>query len=260
MSAAPVVAAVLVTHDSQEYLADTLRSIDDQTQHPDIRIAIDDLSGDGTPATLLEHGFEVHRATTTARETSTRIAQNFLQGLRAAVARGADIVILGDHDDIWHRTRTEHQVAVLRDHPTTAFLASDGFLIDEHGAAVPGTIRSTFPIPENFDDQPLRARLAYALRHSIATGGASALRPSALADWSVPVGWLHDRWWSLAALRAGRFLADSTPVIDYRLSSAQEVGLDTADQDAPGRWLLNKARRFGRTASRTRDLSRLIRA
>ena len=259
MTAAPVVAAVLVTHDSQGYLSETLRSIDDQTHTADLRIAIDDLSGDGTPATLVEHGFEVHRATSTAPDTSTRIAQNFLQGLRAAVAHGADIVVLGDHDDIWHRTRIEHQVAVLREHPTTAFLASDGFLIDEHGAAVPGTIRSTFPIPDDFDELPLRARLAYALRHSIATGGASALRPSALADWSVPVGWLHDRWWSLAALRADRFLADSTPVIDYRLSSSQEVGLDTADQDDQGRWLLNKVRRFGRTASRTRDLSRLIR-
>ena len=259
MTAAPIVAAVLVTHDSQSYLSETLRSIHDQTLTADIRIVIDDLSSDGTPATLVEHGFEVHPATSTAQDTSTRIAQNFLQGLRAAVARGADVVILGDHDDVWHRTRIENQVAVLRDHPTTAFLASDGFLIDEHGAAVPGTIRTTFPIPENFDEQPLRVRLAYSLRHSIATGGASALRPSALTDWSVPSGWLHDRWWSLAALRADRFRTDSTPVIDYRLSDSQEVGLDTADQDDQGRWLLNKARRFGRTVSRTRDLSRLIR-
>ena len=258
MSTTPVIAAVLVTHNSQHYLIETLTSIENQSQAAGITIAIDDSSTDQTPAVLANRGFTVHRATSSAQDVTTRIAQNFQQGLRAAINAGADIVILGDHDDIWHRTRIEHQVAILEERPTTALLASDGFLIDEHGAAVPGTIRSTFPVSDNFTELPLRAQLAYAMRHSIATGGACAVRPSALADWTVPAGWLHDRWWSLAALRARRFVLDSTPVIDYRLSPDQQVGLDTANQSDGKRWIIRKISEAATTTQKSKDLSRLI--
>lgn len=260
MSTGPVIGAVLVTHNSQRYLPETLASIENQTQAADITIAIDDSSTDETRAVLDNHGFTVHRATTSAQDVTTRIAQNFQQGVRSAVAAGADLVILGDHDDIWHRTRIEHQVGILEQRPVTALLASDGFLIDEHGAAVPGTIRSTFPVPDDFTEQPLRSQIAYAMSHSIATGGACALRPSAMPDWVVPAGWLHDRWWSLAALRARRFALDATPVIDYRLSPDQQVGLDTADQGDGKRWLRSKIKHLGRTTARAKDLSRLARA
>ena len=259
MSTAPVIAAVIVTHNSQRYLEETLASIAQQSRVADITIAIDDSSTDETPAILAQHNVTVYRATTGAHDTTTRIAQNFQQALRAATKAGADLVILGDHDDIWHRNRIEHQVAILEQQPTTALLASDGFLIDEHGAALPGTIRSTFSVPDHFTEQPLRSQIAYAMRHSIATGGASAIRPSAMTDWTVPAGWLHDRWWSLAALRAGRFALDATPVIDYRISPDQQVGLDTADQGDGKRWLRGKIKHLGRTAARARDLSRLAR-
>ena len=259
MSTAPVIAAVIVTHNSQRCLEETLASITQQSRAADITIAIDDSSTDETPALLAQHNFTVQRATTSAQDTTTRIAQNFHQGLRAATSAGADLVILGDHDDIWHRNRIEHQVALLEADPTIGLLASDGFLIDEHGAAVPGTIRSTFPVPDHFTEQPLRSQIAYAMRHSIATGGASAVRPSAMTDWTVPAGWLHDRWWSLAALRAGRFALDSTPVIDYRLSPDQQVGLDAAGQNDTQRWLRGKIKNLGRTTARAKDLSRLAR-
>lgn len=259
MNTEPTVAVVLVTHDATAFLDPTLASIAVQTRPADALIAVDDCSADGTASVLSAHGFEVHRATTSATDTTTRIAQNFLQGLRLAERAGAEIAILGDHDDLWHRQRIAHQVERLEQSQQTAMLASDGFLIDEHGAAIPGTIRTHFPIPPNFNDLDHHRKIAYALRHSIATGGASAVRLRALRDWSVPIGWLHDRWWSLAAVRADRFRADETVVIDYRLSPDQQVGLDTADQGAPSRWLVGKARRLRTTARRSRDISTLAR-
>ena len=255
----PRVAAVIVTHDSAEFLEHTLASIDQQTRPPDIRIAVDDYSTDTTVDVLTRYGFDTQVATTSATDVTTRIAQNFQQALRTAQQSEAETVILGDHDDLWHRDRIEHQLDLLQRHRNVAMLASDGFLIDSHGAAVPGTIRSHFPIPADFNDRNLRQQLTYALRHSIATGGACALRPEALQHWSVPPGWLHDRWWSLAAVRAGRFWSASTAVIDYRLSPDQQVGLDTAEQQAPARWLVGKARQVGLTAQRVRDVTRLTR-
>lgn len=258
MTTMPMTAVVIVTHDSHHYIHETIASIAHQSLAPDITIAIDDFSTDGTPDALASQGFSVHCATSSSVDTTTRIAQNFQQGLRAAVVAGADLVILGDHDDIWHRDRIQHQVAALEQQPEVAMLASDGYLIDEHGAAVPGTIRSTFPVPTDFTDQPLRSQLAYALRHSLATGGASALRPAAMQDWSVPPGWLHDRWWSLAALRARALSIDPTAVIDYRLSSGQQVGLERADQHETRRWTFRKITNAGATAAKASDLSRLL--
>ena len=255
----PVVAVVLVTHDSECFLTQTLESIDSQGRQPHIRIGIDDYSGDGTRGLLSSYGFDVATSTSSATDTTTRIAQNFLQGLRKAQAQGADLVVFGDHDDLWHRTRIEHQMDLLAANPEVAMLASDGYVIDEHGVAVPGTIRSSFPVPTDFNHQPLRSRIGYATRHSVATGGASAVRPSALTDWSIPQGWLHDRWWSLAALRRDRLLIDPTPVIDYRISPDQQVGLDEAMQRQPFRWTLAKANNAARSGRRVRDLARLAR-
>ena len=253
------VAAVVVTHNSAKFLEETLASIDKQCEQPDVRIAVDDYSEDGSVETLKRYGFEVHVATTSATDTKTRIGQNFVQGLRMAHKSRAEFVVLGDHDDLWRRDRIKRQVRILKDRPTAAMLASDGFLIDMYGAAVPGTIRSRFPLPDDFNDRPRSYQLNFALRHSIATGGASALRLSALPRWSVPAGWLHDRWWSLAAVRAGAFVADPTVVIDYRISFEQQIGLDTAGQEKQFRWLASKARSLGSTAQRARDVSRLAR-
>jgi len=253
------VAAVLVTRDSQDYLPETLTSIEEQTRKPELRIAIDDGSADETRSLLIEAGFTVSSATSPATVTHTRIAHNFLQGLRAAQGAGADIVVLGDHDDRWHETRVAHQVGVLEADPSVALVASNAFLIDEWGVAIPGTLRDTFPVPEDFAEWSKRKQWSYALRHSLATGGASALRPSALDDWSIPSGWLHDRWWSLQALRHDALRIDPTPVIDYRLSPDQQVGRDTGNQDDARRWLWRKARTGWTSATRSRQVARLIR-
>lgn len=255
------VAVVLVTHNSQNWLRATLASIDAQDRQPDERIAIDDNSTDGTVAMLREHGFRVIPSATSSDDVSTRIARNFVQGVRAAAAVHADIVILGDHDDVWLPTRISHQTVMLEEYLQVAMLASDGRLVDESGAPTaypPATLRSTFPVPADFTDRSVRDQLAYALRHSVATGGASALRPARMGAIDVPAGWLHDRWWSLQAIRAGTFLADETVVIDYRVTADQEVGLDTRDQDDPKRWLLRQAGDLGRTAKRSADLLRLL--
>jgi len=255
-----LVAALLVTKDSTVHLEETLDSIRGQSRSPDFMIAIDDRSTDGTVNQLHAAGFDVRISTSSATDVPTRIAQNFVQGIRFAQLRGADFAILGDHDDIWHRDRIAHQLEVLEAESRAAMVASDGFLMNEHGVAIPGTIRGTFPVPEEFGGWTVRRQLRYALRHSIATGGASALRLSGLSQWSVPWGWLHDRWWSLAAVREHAFIADEAKVIDYRISDEQQVGLTTSGQDRSFAWWSSQVRRAGRSVGRSRDVVGLLRS
>lgn len=223
------VAAVVVTHDAQAWIAQTLESIASQTRGPDRVVVVDDASTDATPEIVRSFGFDVAPATTTATDTRTRIAANFVQGVRAAEA---DLVVLGDHDDVWHADRIERQAALLAQAPSALMAASDGIVVDAAGAPTGARLREAFPVPADWERWTDAERMRHALRHSIATGGASAIRPSAFPDLAVPDDWLHDRWWSLVAVARGAMLVDPRPVIDYRVQERQEVGLDRGAQSA----------------------------
>jgi glycosyltransferase involved in cell wall biosynthesis len=259
-----VIAAVLVTHNSERWLKATLDSIANQTCKPDRIIVIDDNSTDGSERILSDHGITPIKATTTATETITRIAQNFQQGIREA--KDADIVVLGDHDDIWHPTRVERQVALLEGSNTSAdprilMVASDGTLVDETGTPIGGTLRTTFPVAENWNELPADQQLKYALKHSLATGGASAIKPRYFAEQEIPEGWLHDRWWSLLATVRLGMLIDTESVIDYRVQGDQQVGLDTGTQAmSPGKKAKTRTKSLGTSLSKAKILHSILSA
>ena len=250
MSGQPVV-GVIVTHNSQDFLPELLASINNQTRPLDQLIVIDDNSTDATKELLTKNGITPIRATTTVTDVTTRIAHNFQQGINAAPPNS--IVILGDHDDTWRPNRVQHQVDYLTNNPEVAMLASDGWVNSVE------TLRTYFPIPSNWNQLSTNQQFRYALRHSIATGGASAIRPSQLgSDIRVPAGWLHDRWWSLAATAQGRMALDDEIVIDYRITTEQQVGLDTAmQQESTSKWLAHKASNAKHSAVKARDVMKL---
>jgi len=253
MSDQPVV-GLIVTHNSQTFLPELLESINNQTRPLDQLIIIDDNSTDSTHEILTQHGLTPIKASTTATDLTTRIAQNFVQGVKQAPPNA--IVILGDHDDTWHPHRVQHQVDYLISNPNIAFLASDGNTTTS--TTDKNTLRSTFPVPSNFNAMTPNEQWRYAAKHSIATGGASALRPSGLSTTDVPAGWLHDRWWSLRAVREHRMAIDPTVVIDYRLTEGQQVGLDTNHQGNPISWAFNKVTQAPLTLKKMRDIAQLL--
>lgn len=224
----PSVAAVIVTHNSERWLPELIASIGKQTQSLDAVYVIDDHSTDNTVDFVQAAGWNLALATSLAPNITTRIAHNFTQGVNAA--REHDIVILSDHDDVWLPHRVAHQVTQLTQHPQHWYLASNGRIM---GSAQ--TLRDTFPVPDTWNNEPRRKQLRYALRHSLATGGASAVRPAALLNPKnkaipIPPNWLHDRWWSLAATSKRALLIDQELVIEYRVQAEQRVGLEKGRQ------------------------------
>jgi len=246
-----MIAVVLVTHNSQRFLPELLASVDRQTRKPEIKLAVDDNSTDNTVELLINNGFTVIPAQCSESDTTTRIAQNFVQVVTAATAAGADTVILGDHDDLWHPHRVKHQSEFLETHEHVSMLASNGRTPN-------GSLRATFPVPENFNQLDLQDQWRYVAKHSIATGGASAIAPNRISTLTVPTGWLHDRWWSLRAVREGSMWVDPELVIDYRVSPDQQVGLDAAGQGNTASWLGRKLRNLPETGRKTKDISQLI--
>ena len=247
----PVV-GVLVTHNSQQFLAELLDSIDSQTRPLDQLIVIDDNSTDSTRSILSERGITAIASTSAATDLSTRIANNFLQGIRCAPPES--IVILGDHDDTWLPNRVEHQSHMMTSFPQAAMLASNGYTTNSTNS----TLRSTFPVPAHWSELTTRAQFTYAVKHSVATGGASAVRPSRLPA-TIPTGWLHDRWWSLTAVSKKAMVLDSVPVINYRISPSQQVGLDTQAQHKGTKdWVRHHVGNAGRSIKRSADLAFLL--
>lgn len=257
------VAALIVTSNSQAWIRATLESVRTQRRQPDAIVIVDDNSTDDTKAIIdevLNGTAQIERATSKAQDRTTRIAHNFLQGVRTCAAQGADIVVLGDHDDLWHPARVGHQATQLANDPDALMVAGDGRIVDEQGRATSRTLRDTFPVPADWDDQPIEDQIAYAIRHSIATGGASALKTSAFSDQRIPEGWLHDRWWSLLATVQGGMRIDPAPVIDYRISATQEVGLATGhQQQTTGERLRSAANSAPQTWRKAQDLHTTLR-
>ena len=253
------IAAVLVTSNSQRWIELTLASVVGQSRRPDEIVVIDDGSTDATTEIVervLGDRARLIASTATATDRSTRIAHNFRQGLQQV--RDCDIAVLGDHDDVWHPNRIGHQAGVLEVWQQDTMLASDGRLVDESGLPVGGALRTAFPVPVDWSGASPAERMRAVLRYSVATGGASAVRPAAFADVSIPAGWLHDRWWSLVATAREQLWLDDEVVIDYRVSADQEVGLDRASQDRStlGR-VFSGVTNLGATAAKVRDLQGL---
>lgn len=230
----PQVGVVLVTHDSARWLAQTWESIMAQ-DHPISRIVVvDDHSRDDTRAMIEEWArdpragdarVDIVVSTSTAASVTTRIAQNFAQGVLEL--RALDAVVLSDHDDVWFPDRvTRH----LQSWDAGALMvAGNGSIMSSAQ-----TLFDAFDVPTDIGSWESRARVRWVIRRSIATGGASMVNARALCElpgFVPPAGWLHDRWWSiLAASRAG-LRVDSHPVIDYRVSEGQQVGLDRGRQE-----------------------------
>lgn len=250
------IAAVIVAHGNAPYLSQTLESITAQSRTPDALIAICDATTTAVNEDLKLHGFDIHPATSTATNVTTRIAQNFAQGVKQASQ--CDLVVLGDHDDIWHRERVAHHESVARHNPDSWMFASDARLIDHANEPLGSTLHGTFPVPRTWNEQNARQQWAYALRHSVATGGASALRPAQALQVQIPPGWLHDRWWSLAATRAGALVIDNAIVIDYRITDLQQVGLNTHGQESRGTWFSQRLRSLPSTLRKSIDLASLM--
>ena len=254
------VAALIVTHNAQPWIEQTLASIQAQDRAPHLLLVVDDHSTDATcgivrdlapTAVLLE-------SRSAADDAITRTAHNFVQGAAHARTMGCDIVVLGDHDDVWHRDRVAHQAALLEGEHRLAMVAGDGVLTYEShvDSSAPAWLREAFPVDPDFGAWSHEQQFAYALGNSLAAGGASAVRVSRLAPALVPpLGWLHDRWWSLGACVVGGMLVDSKAVIDYRVRAGQQVGLDRGRQAASGTGrMLHAVTRAPQLMSRARDL------
>ncbi len=219
------VGVAVVTHNGMQWIDECLQSILEQTRPADRIVVVDDASTDGTREHLRSnYATEIALLDAPRSEPASplaaRIAANFAYAVRHC---DTELVALSDQDDRWVPTRLDEQVARIG---SAAMIAHDGYLIDESGHRLPGHLRQWFPVPDDFQQVDPARRFRYALHYSLATGGASMLRPQRFASLDVPAGWLHDRWWSLVATAMDAMVVDPACILEYRVSAGQVIGLD----------------------------------
>lgn len=268
MTASDRVAVVLVTHNGKRHLEEQVRSILEQTLPPRRVCLVDDRSTDGSPELVSRlmasrPDIELERIAGPSRPSAdlfTRIAANFSAGMAAAA--GSRFIALSDQDDVWEPDRLARQRDRLAG--TGALVTvGNGVLVDDTGAATGQTLREVFPVLPNWPTTEPEHRFRSVLRAPMATGAAMMLN-SRVLDRALPIppGWLHDRWLSLVAAALDGLDVDDHPVIRYRLTHGQAVGLSgEANKSTRGHLLASlrapglAIRKIGHLSHRLRPLA-----
>lgn len=125
----PVVTVIMPVHNGERFVGAAVDSVLGQTFTDFVLVAIDDASTDGTLDVLLRYTDSRVQVIRSASRVGPAAARNM--GLDLA---RSTYVAFFDSDDIAAPRRLDTQVAWLRGHPGTGFLAAHVSLIDEQGA------------------------------------------------------------------------------------------------------------------------------
>jgi glycosyltransferase involved in cell wall biosynthesis len=162
--AMPTVSIVIPVYNAHDVIEDTLTSVLGQTWKDYEIIVIDDGSSDGSVDVVKAFGHHLRYI----RQDNTGVATARNRGI--AESKGAYIALL-DHDDLWHPTKLEKQVAVLERLPGVGMVITDVAHIDREGGPM-GLVGSGYNPDEIF------ARLF--VRGYVPTPSAALIRRSVL--------------------------------------------------------------------------------
>jgi len=160
------VSVVIPLYNARDVIRATIHTVLAQTWTDCEIVVVDDGSTDGSDAVVREFGERVRYI----RQENRGVARARNRGV--AESRGEYIAFL-DHDDLWHPTKLEKQVAVLDRRPEVGMVVTDVAHLDREGRPM-GVVGAGYNPAEPF------ARLF--VRGYVPTPSAAMLRRSVLAS------------------------------------------------------------------------------
>lgn len=128
MTATPTISAVIPVYNGENYLAEAIRSVLEQSYAPVECIVVDDGSHDNSAEVVRQFGSAV---TYVFQENSgVSVARN-----RGATLAAGDLLAFLDHDDVWLSGKLERQVAALSEGAATLALCAV-MITDAEGRAI----------------------------------------------------------------------------------------------------------------------------
>lgn len=222
---APQVSVAMATYQGAKWLPEQLESIAAQTRRPDELVIGDDGSSDATAEVVAAFA---RRGLLEVRFTRNQVRLGSTANFAACLARcRGDVILLSDQDDAWAPTRVARTLEALEANPRAAYAFSDGALMDEAGAPLPGRLWAHAFFGEA-GREAFRAGRGrdVLLRTNVVTGATMGLRRAALAPaLPIPDGWVHDAWLAFVLELAGGAVPIPEPLVRYRLHRAQQIGV-----------------------------------
>lgn len=239
------IGVALCTYNGERYLRTQLESIAAQTRLPDVLLACDDASQDGTLAMLESWAA---RAPFEVRILRNPANLGYLRNFEQAIARcDADLIALSDQDDCWRPDKLEKLEGVFLRDAQAAAVFSDAEIVDEQLQPLGHGLLDVLRVSGAEREAAHAGRLLpVLLRRNVVAGATLAFR----ASWKervlpMPQGVVHDEWIALLAAAEGALRFAPERLVLYRQHGGNQIG---ARRWSPGEHL--------RTAQvRRRDVS-----
>lgn len=135
------VSAIIPTFNGEKYIRDTIESILAQSHVPDEVVLSDDRSTDSTISIIQQLSENSKTPIRLVIANQTGISNNYFNAI--SHARG-NIIIVGDHDDIWKKDRVSKVLSAFKENPETLLVCSDSVLVDDGLNDLNSTLRGGF--------------------------------------------------------------------------------------------------------------------
>jgi glycosyltransferase involved in cell wall biosynthesis len=205
-----LVSIALCTYNGEQYLAQQLRSILDQSYENIEVIAVDDCSSDDTLSILQQFAAQDPRVRLFQNETNLGFRRNFERAMKLC---SGEYIALADQDDVW----LPHKIATLLDEiGDNLFIYSRVRLIDTHNMP----IDRPFPTINRVDGW---CALSLLFDNSV-TGHACLMRRE-LLERALPLPdlFVHDQWLAIVAAASGQLKASRQMLSLYRLHASNAI-------------------------------------
>ena len=200
----PLLSVIIPSYNHDLYVADTLKSLEEQTFQDFEIIVIDDGSSDNT----------VEVINTTPSRAQLHTQQN--RGVVAARNRGIELargkyICFVDSDDIVLPTRFEKQIAALEADPHLGLIYADALIIDPQGKEI-GKFGNVYPVKPGPTDEMLALHYCFTPMITV-TVRAETLRQTGPFTRPGPIS-DYMKWIEVAAI--SKTLYDPTPLGCWR--------------------------------------------
>jgi glycosyltransferase involved in cell wall biosynthesis len=228
------ISVAMCTYNGSGFLAEQLKSINEQTMLPSELIVCDDGSSDSTSeiVRIFAQGapFPVRFIRNERTLGSTR---NFAKTV--CLCRG-EAIALCDQDDVWREDKLERMVEVLDSEPDVGGVFSDATLVDANSQTLSESMweQRKFDVRLQAVINDREAAPLQLMEGNVVTGATFMFRSHFVSQViPIPPEWVHDAWIALLIATQAKLRALPAQLMSYRLHRAQQIGIKPAPWHHP---------------------------
>ena len=249
------ISVAMCTYNGEQFLAQQLASMAQQSRPPDELIVCDDRSTDHTVAMIREFAASVrYPVRVFENEHNLGVAANFDRAIRLCEG---NLIALADQDDIWYPIRLERSERELTAHPQAGLIFSDADIIDDNNQSTGATLWQRLSFVGKREQDLLAGRYLVLAKHRFVTGATVMMR-AGLRDRCLPIGegWIHDEWITMISAAFCDLKPIAQPLIQYRIHASQQIGFQNKfEQRTQG--ASRAAKHWERLAESVKELEQL---